>query len=99
MNREFIIVKCDVYCEWEDVPPRYRVFVNDELFGERTYVWQEQYLEEMLQIFAAPGNYVIKYELVPPSRGALKIKNMRIVDGPPGSAIVKNELRVAHAST
>lgn len=99
MNQEFVIVKCDVYCDWEDKPPKYRVFVNEELFGERTYIWQHQYLEEIIQIFAPPGNYDIKYQLVPPSRGELKIKNIRIVDGPANSTIHQNQLRLAHAST
>jgi hypothetical protein len=43
------------------------VYVNNELFNERTWVWREQYLEEFLQIWAGPGKYELRWELVPPA--------------------------------
>ena len=82
MTAEHVIVKCDVYCDWQDQPPVYRLYVNDELFAERTYIWQEAYLEERIPIYADPGKYYIKYELVPPSQGTITVKNMRITEGP-----------------
>ena len=50
MQTEFVIAKCDVYCKWTGPYPRYRCYVNDELFSERTWIWQDVYLEENLQI-------------------------------------------------
>lgn len=55
MKGRFVLVQCDVYCEWHDSPPRYRAFVHDELFVERTWIWEGAYLEEQFQILAKPG--------------------------------------------
>ena len=98
MSREHVMVKCDVYCNWQNQPPVYRLFVNDELFAERTYIWQEQYLEELIPVYAEPGEYHIRYELVPPSQGTLVIKNQRVSSGP--GTIANNILKVeANEST
>ena len=78
MNKKFVRVLCDVHCDWEGLPPVYRVYVNIELFAERTWVWNDQYLEELLQINAEPGEYHIRHELVPPHLATLKIQNMRV---------------------
>ena len=92
MRREHVMVKCDVYCDWQDQPPVYRLYVGNELFVERTYIWQTQYLEESIPVCARPGKYEIRYELVEPSRAQLKIKNLRVDSGPPSARIMKNTL-------
>ena len=82
MHTHSVIVACDVYCTWETTPPIYRVFVNDELFAERTWIWKDFYLEETLCIQAAPGTYDIKVELIDPTNTAhLKVKNPRVTQG------------------
>jgi hypothetical protein len=98
MTAEHVLVRCDVYCDWQDQPPVYRLYVGDELFTERTYIWREQYLEEMIPVYAEPGEYEIRYELVPPSTGSLVTKNLRVSSG--SGAIVNNILKVeANEST
>jgi hypothetical protein len=82
MNKKFVQVLADVHCKWEGLDPIYRVYVNDELFVERTWRWPGAYLEEMLQIEAKPGDYEIRYELVPPHLARLKVKNLRVEQGP-----------------
>ena len=82
MQSEFVIAVADVYCKWTGEHPRYRCYVNDELFTERTWIWHNEYLEEELQIQAPPGNYVVRYELVDSSNARLKIRNLRIKVGP-----------------
>jgi len=82
MQTQFVIVLTDVHCTWSGEPPRYRCYVNDELFVERTWIWTEHYLREQLQILAEPGQYNIRYELVGPANAKLKIKNYRIAQGP-----------------
>ena len=100
MTAEHVLVKCDVYCDWQDQPPVYRLFVGNELFTERTYIWQEQYLEELIPVYAEPGKYEIRYELVPPSHAKITIKNMRVDSGPPGTRIKNTTLRIyPHEST
>lgn len=100
MTREHVVVKCDVYCDWKDHPPVYRLWVGGELFAERTYVWQEQYLEELIPVYAGPGRYEISYELVQPSQAQLSVRNLRVDQGPPNARIKNNMLRIySHAST
>jgi hypothetical protein len=68
--------------------PQYRAYVNNELFTERTWIWRNEYLEECLQIFAPPGKYNIRYELVDPLSATLQVKNLRVINGP--GVIVEN---------
>lgn len=92
MQTEFVIAVCDVYCKWKGgPPPRYRCYVNDELFTERTWIWQGQYLEENIQIQAEPGHYEVRYELLDPEHSRLKVHNLRIETGP---AIIDRQGRV-----
>jgi hypothetical protein len=82
MRTEFVMALTDVNCDWSGKPPRYRCYVNDELFTERTWIWTEHYLEEQLQILAEPGEYHIRYELVDTENAKLTATNYRITHGP-----------------
>jgi len=83
MGKHFVMVECDVFCDWHTAAPNYRVYVNDELFAERTYIWQQQYLRDMIQLQVNPGKYTIRHELVEPAPWAkIEVHNMRIVVGP-----------------
>jgi hypothetical protein len=92
MARHFVKVLFDVHCDWEGSAPDYRVYVNDELFTERTFNFTDAYLEEMLQIEAPHGNYKIQCELVPPAIASLRVENMRVEVGP--GTIKGNTLRI-----
>jgi hypothetical protein len=93
MNKHFVRVLADVDCEWEGLNPIYRVYVNDELFAERTWYWTNEYLAEMLQIEAEPGEYHLRWELVPPHLAQLRVENIRVDLGP--GSIENNVLRIA----
>ena len=80
--KQFIRVLCDVDCAWTGTEPVYRVYVDDELFAERTWRWKDAYLEEMIQIEAEPGEYVISYELVDSPGATIRVSNMRVDYGP-----------------
>ena len=97
MNKKFVRVLADVHCNWEGLSPIYRVFVNDELFTERTWRWTDSYLEEMLQIEANPGDYTLRWELVAPHLATLQVKNVR-VDFGPGNIKNNTQLRILDAS-
>ena len=61
MKTQFVKTTFNIHCKWENVPPIFRVYVNDELFSERVWVWdQPVYLNQMLQIQAAPGRYTVE---------------------------------------
>ena len=83
MQTKSVQVHCDVYCKWDGNDTRYRLYVNDELFTERSWIWsgKEYYLEEIITIEAPPGQYEIKYELVTPTHSELGIKNMQVTNG------------------
>jgi hypothetical protein len=81
MNKKFVRVLADIDCTWEGLNPIYRVYVNDELFAERTWRWTDCYLEEDLQIEALPGDYRLHWELVPPHLAQLTVCNLRIEHG------------------
>lgn len=85
-------VLADVSCEWEGLNPTYRVYVNDEMFAERTWSWTTEYLEEMLPIYGTSGDYELRWELVPPHLAQLTVKNVRVDLGP--GQIVNNTLRI-----
>jgi hypothetical protein len=82
MRTEFVMALTDINCDWSGDPPRYRCYVNDELFTERTWIWTENYLEEQLQILAEPGRYQIRYELIDTENAKLTANNYRITLGP-----------------
>jgi len=93
MTKQFVRVLCDVHCEWEGLAPIYRVYVNDELFVERTWIWTDVYIEEALQIEAEPGDYQIRHELVPPSLAEITVDNYRVETGP-GQVISDSLIRI-----
>jgi hypothetical protein len=92
MTKKFVRVLADVTCDWEGLDPTYRVYVNNELFAERTWRWTTEYLEETLQIEADPGTYNLRWELVPPHLAQLQVKNIRVDYGP--GSIENQTLRI-----
>jgi hypothetical protein len=94
MTKKFVRVQADVDCEWEGLAPIYRVYVNDELFAERTWRWTDMYLEENLEIQAEPGEYRMRFELVPPHLAHLQVKNIRVGHGP--DTVENNVLRIVN---
>lgn len=98
MTRQYVRVVCNVACKWEGLAPIYRVYVNDELFTERTWLWKDDfYLREEIQIEAEPGDYNIRYELVPPNLAELLV-TLPVVDY--GSAVITENglLRIQDAT-
>jgi hypothetical protein len=82
MQTYFVRVECDVTAEVQSQPFRYRAYVNNELFAERTWIWDNCYLEESFQIQARTGIYSIVFETVDEANGRIKVRNHRVVAGP-----------------
>ena len=61
---------------------RYRVYINDELFTERNWIWTNAYLEETHQISAPSGIYPIRYETVDKEAGRIRVNRFRVIEGP-----------------
>ena len=82
MSTVFVKALFDLDCEWESFPPIYRIYVNDELFAERTWIWTDHYLQEMLQILAPPGRYEVTIRPVGPNLAHFTATNHRVELGP-----------------
>ena len=82
MQTEFIVVRCDVHCEWTGPHPRYRCYVDDELFSERTWIWHDVYLEENFQIQAPVGKYTVRVELLDTAHANIQVRNLQVNRGP-----------------
>ena len=93
MDTKFVKVLFDLECDWEGITPNYRLYVNDELFAERTYrLEKSKHLVEMLQVEAEPGDYNIRLD--PYDRlGDFRISNMRIEYGP-GLVVNNNTFKI-----
>lgn len=62
-NRKFATVTLDIYCVWLNEAPNYRLYVNEELFADRTFRWDKnKYLQENIEIHGIPGLYTITIE-------------------------------------
>ena len=82
MQTFFVRVECDVTAKVHEQPFRYRAYVNNELFVERTWIWENCYLEENFQISAPAGVYPIRFETVDDANGRIKTRDYRITAGP-----------------
>ena len=97
MQTHFVRVECDVTAKVHSQPFRYRAYVNNELFTERTWIWTDMYLEENLEIEAEPGKYHLRFELVPPHLAQLRVENVRVQTGP-GNIKSNSVLRITDES-
>jgi len=81
MKPVFAKVEFDLFCDWKNQPPTYRLYVNHELFNERTYIWSgTKYLREILQLNAVPGVYKVRIENL--GEGEFKVRNLNGEKGP-----------------
>jgi hypothetical protein len=94
MRTTLVNVTCDVTAKVFAQPFRYRVYVSNELFAERTWIWQGAYLEEMLPISAPAGIYPIRFETVDPDNGKIKVRNHQIDQGRARIVMHRDELCV-----
>lgn len=82
MTLHDIIVKFNLHYNVKHEHIQYRVYVNDELFTERSCMWgNDYYLEETLIIRAPVGKYHIKCESVPYYKNAVVANNFEIMQG------------------
>ena len=67
MNEVRITV--DVYCNWTAEPKAYRVYFDDDLLTERTYVWRnsDHYIQENIIVLAEHGQHSLRIVPVDPS--------------------------------
>jgi len=83
METYFVRASFDLDCKWEGIPPVYRIYVNDELFTERTWTYESDlYTRQVLQIQAPTGKYMVRVEPVGPCLAQFTVSNNRVDHGP-----------------
>jgi hypothetical protein len=82
MQNQTVIVTCDVDIRYTGEYPVYRLYVGNELFTERTWIWTDEFLREKIVLEAPYGLYPIQYELLPHPDAVIKIKNATVTAGP-----------------
>jgi len=95
MSKQSVQISYDVHCDWAGPPPRYRLYVENELFVERTFNFVQSYLNEVIPIDAEPGDYVIKYEMID-ANGHIAANNPQVISGP-AEFIAHNVVRIRDA--
>jgi hypothetical protein len=74
-------ITVDVYAQWGEQPPRYRVYVDQDLLTERDFYWpgHQMYIQENIVVNLAPGEHELIVEKVS-VHGSIETKNIT-VDG------------------
>ena len=83
MTKKFVIVAVELHKQlgWNE-EFRYRAYVNNELFVERTWVWDDNYyLEEGLQIEAPEGQYKIHFTVHGAHNDVMTASNFKVAEG------------------
>jgi hypothetical protein len=72
-------LELDVYCTWHESPPIYRLFVDDELFAERTFHWQSvsHYIHENMLCLLESGVHILKLE-TDKAADMFELKNFKV---------------------
>ena len=96
MQKQSVQISYDVHCDWAGAPPRYRLYVEGELFTERTFNFVQSYLNEVIPIDAVPGDYVVRYEMID-SNGHIAVDNPQVISGP-AEFVAHNVLRIRNES-
>ena len=70
----------DIYCNWEAEPQAYRVYVDDDLLTERTYLWRntDQYVQENIVVAVEPGTHTFKLEAANKDFQGFSYKNFAV---------------------
>ena len=80
VDTTFVKLNVDLKCQWEGLEPDYRIYIDDEMFTERTYRWEDPfYLREILQVEAETDRvYWVRLEPVGPQLSTFRFKNPQV---------------------
>ena len=73
-------IEIDILCDWQTEPEAYRLYIDDDLYTERTYIWRNphQWVREILVAELAPGKHTIKIQPVNSEFQGFKLSNFAI---------------------
>lgn len=80
-------ISIDVYCTSGEQNPAYRVYVDDDLLTERSWVWPtyEVYIKEIIEVDLEPGTHYLRIDQIA-GTGKFTTKNF-VVNG----ALIENQ--------
>ena len=84
-NDNVHIINLDVYAVWYKSPPAYRIYVDDELMAERTFLGTEyEFYRERIAVNLEPGVHSFVFERLPTAseEDRLSFKNFLIDKNP-----------------
>lgn len=72
-----VAISIDVYCDWMGQPEPYRIYVDNDLLTERTYLWNNpgQFVRENIIVFLEPGEHTVRVEPVNPGFPGFRYEN------------------------
>ena len=75
-------IEVDVLCDWQTDPQAYRLYVDDDLYTERTYIWRNphQWVREILVAELDSGEHTIRIEPVNADFNGFDLVNFAIDD-------------------
>jgi hypothetical protein len=71
----------DVYASWGDIPPRYRVYVDNDLLTERDFIWSgtNQFIRENIIVNLKPGEHKLQVKQIN-KNGTIRTENVTLND-------------------
>jgi len=79
------LITADVYAQWGEASPSYRIYVNNHLLTERDFGWpgHEVFIRENIVVDLNPGVHRLRIEQIG-NNGKIQVKNIT-VDGAPST--------------
>lgn len=73
-------ISFDLLCDWDDQPPVYRIYADDDLLTERSYIWrnEQSHVRENVIVSLDPGQHRISIISVYPELGRFWTENISI---------------------
>ena len=92
METKAVSITVDVHCHWTDSPPRYRVYVDNDLLTERTFIWPgyQNFVRENIHVNLNPGQHELKIVNVDPRFGKFEARNIIVNKIPAETTFVVN---------
>lgn len=64
--KKTVEIDMDIFCVWYKQPPAYRIYIDDELMAERTFLGTpDEYYQEHIIVEVTPGTHRIVFERLP----------------------------------
>jgi hypothetical protein len=75
-----VTIYFDVKCRWQGTPPTYRIFFDQELLAERSYLWDNTsgYVRECARVRAGTGQHTLEIHVLGHSGAEFWIENVDV---------------------